>query len=70
MPLTERSSLYRLIEKQLGEPLADYVAARRASMSWRDLATELSKQVGVEVSYETLRLWFSEAAPTATTTAA
>lgn len=57
---TERSSLYRLIERQLGQNLADYVSARRPAQSWRAIAAALTERIGVEVSHESLRLWFSE----------
>jgi hypothetical protein len=57
---TERSSLYRLIERQLGEELAGYVSARRPAQSWRAIAGELGDRIGVEVSHESLRLWFAE----------
>lgn len=71
MATPDRSNLYRLIEKQLDQPLADYVAARRPRLSWRDVAAELSAQVGVDVSNETLRLWFANPpTPTASSTAA
>lgn len=70
MATTERSNLYRLIEKQLGEPLEDYVATRRPRLSWRDLAQELSAHVGVDVSHESLRLWFTDISTSTATTAA
>lgn len=57
---TERSSLYRLIERQLGEGLAGYVSVRRPTQSWRAIAGELGERIGVEVSYESLRLWFGD----------
>lgn len=56
----QRSSLYRLIERQLGGSLADYVSARRPAQSWRAIASELGDRIGVEVSHESLRLWFGD----------
>jgi hypothetical protein len=57
-----RSSLYRLIEKQLGASLADYVATRRPERSWRTIAAELSEQIGDDViTHESLRTWFADA---------
>lgn len=56
----QRTSLYRLIEKQLGGDLAEYVSTRRPEMSWRSIAAELSDRIGVEVSHESLRLWFAD----------
>jgi hypothetical protein len=58
---TPRSSFYRLVERQLSESLADYVSARRPAQSWRTIAAELGDQIGVEVSHESLRLWFADA---------
>lgn len=68
---SQRSSFYKLVEKQLGGSLADYVSIRRAEVvagqrrppqPWRVIAEELSEQIGVEVSYESLRSWFGETA--------
>lgn len=65
--MEQRSSLYRLIEKQLDGSLADYVAARRPALSWRTIADELADRIGVEVNRESLRLWFGDDEPTAGT---
>lgn len=62
-PQTDRR---RLIEAALGGPLADFVAERRrvdgppfrSPTSWRDIADELVEKTGIEVTHETLRLWF------------
>jgi hypothetical protein len=56
----QRSSLYRLVEKQLEGSLTDYVSARRPTQSWRAIAAELTERIGVEVSHESLRLWFTD----------
>lgn len=61
LPMTQRSTLYRLIEKQLGSSLEEYVTTRRPAQSWRAIATELSDQIGVEVTHESLRTWFADA---------
>jgi hypothetical protein len=58
--MEQRSNLYKLIERQLGASLADYVLTRRPEQSWRTIAAELSGLVGIEVNHESLRLWFSE----------
>lgn len=58
----KRSNLYQLIEKQLGESLADYVSTRRPTQSWRAIAADLGRRTGAEISHESLRLWFPEAA--------
>lgn len=60
-----RSRLYRLVERRLVESskaqtLAEYIAARRPDTSWRDLAAELVTDTQVELSHESLRLWFPE----------
>lgn len=58
--MEQRSSLYRLAEKQLGASLHDYVSARRPAQSWRSIASELTERIGVEISYEALRQWFAD----------
>lgn len=58
--MTDRPVLYQLIEARLGEPLADFVAARRPIWSWRQLAGDLSTRTSTAVSYEALRTWFTE----------
>jgi hypothetical protein len=53
------SRLYRQIERGLaGGTLADFVAARRATQSWRRIAEDVYAATGVEVSWESLRTWF------------
>jgi hypothetical protein len=58
--MSQTTALYRLVEKSLGEPLVDYVAARRATTSWRAMAADLSERTGEKVTYETLRGWFAD----------
>jgi len=58
--MSQPSPLYQLIEDRLGEPLAEHVAARRATESWRAIADDLSERTKVKVSWETLRLWFAD----------
>lgn len=68
--MTFPTPLYRLIEAGIEGSLADFVAERRrvdgppfrSPVSWRDIAAELSEKTGIEVNYETLRLWFAEGA--------
>lgn len=52
------SRLYRQIEQRMDGTLADFVAARRATQSWRRIAEEIFEVTGVEVSWESLRTWF------------
>jgi hypothetical protein len=55
----ERSRLYKLIERGLGEDFEALVAARRQyEYSWAALAREISDRSEIEVSDETLRRWF------------
>jgi hypothetical protein len=59
--MTERSKLYRLIERGLGSSLVDLVAKRRTyDYSWAAIAREVSDQSGIEVSDETLCRWFRD----------
>lgn len=52
------SVLYQLIESRLPGTLAEYVAEKRATTSWRTMAADLEDRTGVQVNHETLRLWF------------
>lgn len=54
------SALYRLIEQKLDGTLAEFIAARRPTQSWRNIAAELTEKTGVEVSWETVRGWFAD----------
>jgi hypothetical protein len=58
--MTQPSATYLLIEERLGEPLAQYVAARRPGTAWRRIAMEIYKRTDVDVTYETLRTWFAD----------
>lgn len=57
--MTQPSVRYQLIETRLDGTLADFVAARRPAASWQAIADEIYKLTRVDVSDETLRLWFS-----------
>lgn len=59
--MTQPSATYLLIEERLGEPLAQYVSARRPGTAWRRIAMEIYSRTGVDVTYETLRTWFADA---------
>ena len=53
--------LYELIETKLGCPLDKWVAQRRVpAKTWRELAAEIKAETGADVSFETLRSWFTE----------
>lgn len=62
-----RTNLSELVELKLGEPLREYVVARRTVSSpldrqagWREIAKDLSTKTGVSVSWESLRSWFDD----------
>jgi hypothetical protein len=56
----DEPKLYRMIEKRLDGTLADWIAQRRAGLSWAAMATELTATTEIEVSRETLRRWFAD----------
>lgn len=59
--MTERPPrLYRMIEARLDGTLIDFVAARRASQSWRAIADEIYEVTKIEVSDDSLRRWFAD----------
>jgi hypothetical protein len=58
--MPQPSPLYRLLEHKIGGSLVEYVAARRATQSWREIAVALKDETGVSVSGERLRLWFAD----------
>ncbi len=59
--MERRTNLYQLIEARLDGSFADYVAAGlSARKSWRTLAEEIEQDTGCQVSFETLRSWFSD----------
>lgn len=57
--VTNRSPLYRMIERRLDGSLAEFVAARRLTTSWTAMAAELVQATDCEISDETLRRWFA-----------
>lgn len=57
--MSQPTLLYQLIEAKLDEPLADFIAARRPDKPWRLIAIELTHRTGVDVTYETVRVWGS-----------
>jgi hypothetical protein len=57
-----RTRLYELTELRLGRDLKGYVqAARNDGLSWRRIADELNKLTSTDVTWETLRVWFTPA---------
>jgi hypothetical protein len=78
MSVTQPSPLYRLIESKLDEPLTDFVARHRAlvprevpALSWREIAEEIERRTGEQVTGERVRQWFADAdAPASTPSAA
>lgn len=59
--MSQPSPLYQLIEARLGGTLPDLVAARRPPRkSWREVADEIQERTGIQISDETLRIWFAE----------
>ena len=59
--MTRQSSLYRNIEKRLPGTLAEFVAARRATHTWRAIAGEIAIAADMEITGETVRRWFCDA---------
>lgn len=52
-----------LVDQIMGGELAAYVTARRsgdARRSWSRIAADIRADYSVDVSYESLRLWFPE----------
>jgi hypothetical protein len=50
-----------LVEIRLGEPLAKFIAKRRAAgKGWRPIAADISTRTAVKVSHETVRNWYLE----------
>lgn len=53
---------YELLQVRLGRDLDAYIrTARSQGRSWRTIADDLSTVTGVDVTFETLRVWFQEA---------
>lgn len=65
MSIAERSPTQRLASLKLGRPLEEYVAEKRnAGLPWSSIAAEISLDTEgeVEISRESLRLWYGAAA--------
>ena len=63
MPPLNLTPTQQLASIKLGRPLADYVAEKRATGSpWSSIAADLSLDTDgtVDVSRETLRLWYGQ----------
>jgi hypothetical protein len=58
--MTQPSIRYQLIEVRLGEPFAEFVAARYPRRSWRQISDEIEDRTGLTLSKETLRQWFAD----------
>jgi hypothetical protein len=58
--VTQRSRLYLLVEKGLGEDFAALVADRRRfKYPWEAIAREVSERSEIEISSESVRRWFA-----------
>jgi hypothetical protein len=57
LAMSEPTTLFLLMEAKLGEPLAEFIAARRPGTAWRLIAIELTRRTGIDVTYETVRGW-------------
>ena len=59
-----RSPLYQLVEARLGGSLEDLVTEARPPRvpraTWAEIAAQIGEKTGIELSGETLRLWFVE----------
>lgn len=55
-----RTPKHQLADHLLGEPLIDWLHARRPGSSWRRLAIELGTETNgqVDVTPESLRAWY------------
>ena len=52
-----------MLEHRIGQPFATYVTERRVKgRSYRAIAAELSKLIGADIPYETVRVWSGECA--------
>lgn len=58
--VTKPSPLFRMIEARLPGTLPEFVAARKATKSWDEMAEEIVTTTEIEVSGETLRRWFAD----------
>lgn len=60
----ERSRLYRLVERGLGEDVGQLIADRRQyGYSFAAIAREISERSQIEISDETARRWAAEDEP-------
>lgn len=51
----------RLADHLLKGKLEEYVAERRSQgYSWRRISLELRDDIGIDVTHETLRLWYGQ----------
>jgi hypothetical protein len=56
-----RTAKYLLLQLRLGRDLSAYVAeARKAERDWRSIAADLRALTGLDISHETLRVWFAD----------
>jgi hypothetical protein len=63
MPPTDTTTAQRLVSSALGEPVHDWIIAKRAmGMSWRSVANHLEDETGVYITHETIRQWSQEVA--------
>lgn len=53
------SALYRLIDAKLDGKFDEFVASRRGTHTWPELADAIREATGEDVNRETLRLWFA-----------
>ena len=65
MSIAKRSPTQQLASLKLGRPLEEYVAEKRAAgLPWSSIAVEISLDTDgeVDISRESLRLWYGAAA--------
>lgn len=69
LAMTNPSPLKLLVEDRLGEPVEEFVKARRPLRvpSWRDIAKEMSEKTGLTINHQTLLNWANGVADTETT---
>jgi hypothetical protein len=64
--MPEMTATQRLADHMLGGKLEEYVRTRRAEVppkAWRRIALDLRDDIGLDVTYETLRSWYPEPEP-------
>jgi len=61
-PTTPRTDKQRLADLLLGQPVEEWIAARRPDTSWEKIAAELTQatQGGIEVTDMTVRRWMTD----------